>query len=68
MFELFAEMKQAGVIPNSITYLALMNGLARKGDPNRLLFVFEQMKKDGIKPQTEHQVSLYSYYLLTSFL
>jgi len=48
MMNLFDEMKKQGIPPNSITYLGLMTGFAKRGHTQLISDLFEKMQLDGL--------------------
>ena len=46
---LLARMKEAGVQPDEVTYLILINGYGRRGELARCKEMFEEMKERGVR-------------------
>ncbi|WOG83533.1 hypothetical protein DCAR_0102709 [Daucus carota subsp. sativus] len=53
-FDMFTEMKIAGVTPDEITYLCMLSACAHGGLVKEAWCFFEILGKDGLKPKTEH--------------
>ncbi|KAJ4971719.1 hypothetical protein NE237_004818 [Protea cynaroides] len=56
---LFDEMQRLGVIPDEVTFLALISSCSHSGLIEKGLSIFQSMKRDyGIEPRMEHYVNM----------
>ncbi len=52
--ELLAGMKQEGVVPNVVTYNALLSACDKGGQPEQAREFSAEMKQEGVVPKCDH--------------